>query len=159
MSEGELLGRARIVALLTELGRRLDRQGVHAEIYVVGGGAMALAYNRERVTRDAASRGTYGARRVRAALLYERGVVVNRKLVRKLMTQAGLAGLPCRKKGRRNLARVATHEDLVNRNFTAASPNRLWLTDVTEHNTREGTLYCCAVLDLYSRRVVAGGAR
>ncbi len=52
MSEGELLGRARIVELLTELGRRLDRQGVHAEIYVVGGGAMALAYNRERVTRD-----------------------------------------------------------------------------------------------------------
>ena len=52
MSEGELLGRARIVEVLTELGRRLDRQGVHAEIYVVGGGAMALAYNRERVTRD-----------------------------------------------------------------------------------------------------------
>ena len=52
MSEGELLGRARIVELLSELGRRLDRLGVHAEIYVVGGGAMALAYNRERVTRD-----------------------------------------------------------------------------------------------------------
>ena len=52
MNKGELLGRARIVELLTELGRRLDRQGVHAEIYVVGGGAMALAYNRERVTRD-----------------------------------------------------------------------------------------------------------
>ncbi len=39
--------------------------------------------------------------------------------------------------------RVATHEDLVNRKFSAASPNRLWLTDVTEHNSREGTLYCC----------------
>jgi len=51
MSQGELLGRARIVELLSELGRRLDRHGVHAEIYVVGGGAMALAYNRERVTR------------------------------------------------------------------------------------------------------------
>jgi transposase InsO family protein len=101
-----------------------------------------------------ASRETYGVRRVRAALFYERGLVVNLKLVRKLMGQAGLSGLPSRKKGRRNLARVATHEDLVNRNFTAASANRLWLTDVTEHNTREGTLYCCAVLDLYSRRVV-----
>jgi transposase InsO family protein len=102
----------------------------------------------------AASRGTYGVRRVRAALLYERGLVVNRKLIRKIMGEAGLAGLPSPKKGRRNLARIATHEDLVNRNFTAASPNRLWLTDVTEHNTREGTLYCCCVLDLFSRRVV-----
>ena len=32
--------------------------------------------------------------------------------------------------------------------------NRVWLTDIAEHKTREGTLYCCAVLDLYSRRVV-----
>jgi putative transposase len=102
----------------------------------------------------AASRATYGIRRVRAALLYERGLVVNQKLVRKLMRAAGLEGLPARKKGRRNLVGVATYEDLVNRNFTAASPNRIWLTDVTEHNTREGRLYCCAVLDLFSRRVV-----
>jgi len=49
---------------------------------------------------------------------------------------------------------VATKEDLVNRNFSAAFPNQLWLTDITEHKTREGTLYCCVVLDLYSRRVV-----
>lgn len=49
---------------------------------------------------------------------------------------------------------VATHEDLVNRKFTALVPNSLWLTDIAEHKTREGTLYCCAVLDLYSRRVV-----
>ncbi|MFB4283969.1 DDE-type integrase/transposase/recombinase [Nonomuraea sp. MTCD27] len=30
----------------------------------------------------------------------------------------------------------------------------LWLTDITEHPTREGELYCCVVLDAYSRRVV-----
>jgi putative transposase len=102
----------------------------------------------------AASRGTYGVGRVRAALRYERGLVVNGKLIGKIMGEAGLAGLPSQKKGRRNLARIATDEDLVNRNFTAASPNRLWLTDVTEHNTSEGTRYCCCVLDLFSRRVV-----
>jgi transposase InsO family protein len=101
----------------------------------------------------AASRGTYGTRRVRAALFYERGLVVNRKLVRKLMRQAGLEGLP-KRKGRRNLVRIATQEDLVNRNFSATSPNRLWLTDVTEHNSREGTLYCCVVLDHFSGLVV-----
>ena len=56
--------------------------------------------------------------------------------------------------GRGNLKNIATSEDLVNREFTAAMPNQLWLTDVTEHKTREGTLYCCVVLDMCSRRIV-----
>jgi putative transposase len=102
----------------------------------------------------AASRGTYGVRRIRAALSYERGLIVNRKLIRKVMADVGLAGLPSRKKGRRNLVHMPTQEDLVNRHFAAPAPNRLWLTDVTEHKTREGTLYCCVVLDQFSRRVV-----
>jgi transposase InsO family protein len=101
-----------------------------------------------------ASRGTYGMRRIRAALSFERGLVVNPKLIRRIMHEQGLSGLPTRKKGKRNLVNVATHEDLVNRKFTAPVANSLWLTDITEHKTREGTLYCCAVLDLYSRRVV-----
>jgi transposase InsO family protein len=69
------------------------------------------------------------------------------------MKEQGLSGLPQQKKGRRNFVNVATHEDLVQRNFTASSPNSLWLSDITEHK-REGTLYCCVVLDMYSRRVV-----
>jgi putative transposase len=101
-----------------------------------------------------ASRATYGTRRMRAALFYDRGLVVNRKLVRRIMAEQGLAGLPARKKGRRNLVNVATSEDLVNRRFTAPAANALWLTDITEHKTREGTLYCCVVLDQFSRRVV-----
>ena len=39
------------------------------------------------------------------------------------------------------------------RRFVAESPNRLWLTDITEHPTREGKVYCAAVLDVYSRRI------
>ena len=101
-----------------------------------------------------ASRSTYGARRMRAALFHERGLVVNYKLFRRIMVEHGLSGLPTRKKGRRNLVNVATSEDLVNRNFTAPATNALWLTDITEHKTREGTLYCCVVLDQFSRRVV-----
>lgn len=45
-------------------------------------------------------------------------------------------------------------KDLVKRDFTAAEPNRKWLTDITEHRTREGKVYCAVVLDVYSRRVV-----
>ena len=70
------------------------------------------------------------------------------------MNEQGLIGLPRPKKGHRNLVNVATQEDLVQRRFTASSPNSLWLSDITEHKTREGTLYCCVVLDMYSRRVV-----
>src|SRR5207248_9182130 len=44
--------------------------------------------------------------------------------------------------------------DLVDRCFSRASPNQLWVTDITEHPTREGKVYCCVVLDAYSRRVV-----
>lgn len=42
----------RIRALLTELGERLGVKGYAGELYVVGGSAMALAYDRERLTRD-----------------------------------------------------------------------------------------------------------
>lgn len=38
--------------------------------------------------------------------------------------------------------------------MTSPEPNRLWLTDITEHRTREGKIYCADVLDEFSRRVV-----
>lgn len=47
-----ILDADRIRELLTELGRRLDERGLSARLFVVGGGAMALAYNSRRVTRD-----------------------------------------------------------------------------------------------------------
>jgi len=46
------------------------------------------------------------------------------------------------------------HDDLVERDFTADAPNELWLTDITEHHTREGKLYCCVVKDVFSNRIV-----
>jgi transposase InsO family protein len=99
------------------------------------------------------SRGVYGYRRVRAELRLGRKISVSRKLVHKLMAEARLQGLPKRKQ-RRNLVNVATSEDLVCRDFTRDAPNQLWLTDITEHPTREGKIYCCVVLDAHSRRVV-----
>ena len=46
------------------------------------------------------------------------------------------------------------HDDLVRRDFTAAGPNQLWLTDITEHPTGEGKLYLCAIKDVWSNRIV-----
>jgi putative transposase len=45
----------------------------------------------------------------------------------------------------------------LRRRFVADAPDRLWLTDITEHPTREGKVYCAAVLDVYSRRIVGWG--
>jgi putative transposase len=100
------------------------------------------------------SRGTYGRLRVKATLRIEHGLIVNQKLVQRIMRGLDIHGLPQRKRVTRNLANMATHDDLVNRNFVADRPNSLWLTDITEHPTREGTVYCCCVLDIYSRKVV-----
>jgi len=59
-----------------------------------------------------------------------------------------------RGRGRNAKAGPPVHDDLVRRNFTADRPNRLWLTDITEHATGEGKLYLCAVKDAYSGRIV-----
>lgn len=42
----------------------------------------------------------------------------------------------------------------MDRNFARTKPNELWVTDITEHHTREGKVYCAVVLDVFSRRVV-----
>jgi len=100
------------------------------------------------------SRGTYGMLRIRAALKREQDMVVNKKLILSIMRELGIKGLPGPKRRTKNLVNEATEEDLVQRNFTVDRPNVLWLTDITEHPTREGKVYCCVVLDAFSRRVV-----
>jgi transposase InsO family protein len=71
------------------------------------------------------------------------------------MSEHGLCGLP--RPGRRipNLIKVNTPEDLVNRQFSATRPNELRCTDITEHQARDGKVYCCAILDCFSPMIVA----
>ena len=59
-----------------------------------------------------------------------------------------------KKRGKSKKAGPPVHDDLVKRVFTADAPNRLWLTDITEHWTGEGKLYLCAIKDVYSNRIV-----
>ena len=102
----------------------------------------------------AMSRGSYGAPRVHAELRLGQGLHIGRKRVARLMRAAGLQGICHRRKRSRTGPLPAVHDDLVKRVFVADVPDRLWATDVTEHRTSTGKVYCCAVIDAYSRMVV-----
>ena len=99
------------------------------------------------------SKAAYGARRVHAELTLGHGVTVGHEAVAMLMRRAGLQGLSGRPRYRK-VPNMPTASDLVDRNFSRSEPDRLWVTDITEHPTREGKVYCAVVLDVYSRRVV-----
>ena len=99
------------------------------------------------------SRQTYGAQRVHAELTLGRGIAVCRNTIETLMRRAGLRDVSGRP-AYRKIPHMATASDLVDRDFTRTEPGRLQVTDITEHPTREGKVYCAVVLDAFSRRVV-----
>jgi putative transposase len=82
------------------------------------------------------------------------GVRCGRKRIARLMRAAGLVGISHRRKRGRHRPDTATHDDLVKRRFVADTSNRLWCTDITEHPTSEGKVYCAAVMDVYSRQII-----
>ena len=86
--------------------------------------------------------------------LIDAGHDVSERRVWKLCSQARIVSAHSRKRGRSKKPGPPVHDDLVERVFTAPGPNRLWLTDITEHPTAEGKLYLCAVKDVWSRRIV-----
>ena len=101
-----------------------------------------------------ASGGTYGATRVRAELIHGRGTHVGHNAVELIMRRLGIKGLPTRRLPRGARLAKITSLDLVGRQFRRDAPDELWMTDITEHPTREGKIYCCVVLDAFSRLVV-----
>ena len=102
------------------------------------------------------SRGTYGWPRVTAELRLGMGLAVNHKRVARLMREAGIQGVYRRRRRGCTISDPAAQraEDLVERQFTVDQADRLWITDITEHPTEEGKVYCAAVMDAYSRRIV-----
>jgi putative transposase len=82
------------------------------------------------------------------------GWTASRNRVNRLCTSQQLRSVHARRRGRHRRPGPPVHDDLVRREFTAAQPDRLWLTDITEHPTSEGKLYLCAVKDACSKRIV-----
>ena len=101
-----------------------------------------------------ASRRTYGKRPIRAESQDAYGEVVNLKLVSRIMREQGISGLPQRRRRKPSDSNRYTASDLASREFDRDRPKQLLMTDIAEHPTLEGKLYCYVVLDAFSRRAV-----
>jgi putative transposase len=103
----------------------------------------------------ARSHGTYGAPRVHADLA-EEGHRVGRKRVARLMRAQGLVGVSRRKTVRTTQREPGAEaaSDLVQRDFSASEPDRLWVADITYIPTWAGFLFLAVVMDAFSRRIV-----
>jgi putative transposase len=104
----------------------------------------------------AENRKVYGSPRIHADLRLKYRIRVGRKRVERLMREAAISGLVRRKRGRTTISvpGVRVANDLVERQFSPAAPNLLWIADVTYLRTWEAWLYLAAVQDAYSRRIV-----
>lgn len=110
----------------------------------------------EQVFRDRTKgRGVCGARKI-WRLLARDGVIVARCTVERLMRAQGLQGVRRGKQLRTTKPDMAAARppDLVDRNFTAAAPNQLWVVDFTYVPTWSGMGFTALVTDVFSRRIV-----
>jgi transposase InsO family protein len=105
-----------------------------------------------RVHRD--NRGRYGSPRIHIELR-DRGV--SRGRIERLMRRHGIRAIMApawRPRTTDSRHGLPIAPNLINRNFTAAKPNQVWLADITYIRTDQGWLYLSAVMDLYSRKIV-----
>ena len=108
----------------------------------------------KRVHRDACGR--YGSPRIHVELKAQ-GRGVSRGRIERLMRQHGIRAIMARPRRMRTTDSrhgLPIAPNLLDRNFTATAPNRIWLADITYIETDQGWLYLATVLDLYSRRIV-----
>ena len=100
-------------------------------------------------------KGRYGSPRIHRELT-ARGHCNGHNQVARLMAQQGLAGWRPKRFRKttdsRHTSRIAPN--LLERDFSADAPNRVWVGDITYIPTRQGWLYLAVLLDLFSRRVV-----
>lgn len=100
---------------------------------------------------------TYGSPRVWLELRRQ-GVRCSRKRVERLMRENGLQGAHLRKKSKHGSTRQDPNHtaapDLVDRDFRATAPNRLWVADLTRLVTGEGVLWLASIRDAFANRIV-----
>lgn len=105
----------------------------------------------EKIFND--SNQTYGVRKVTAKLKTE-GVCVSPTLVRELMRELGLINVRSYSKYVYN-KELSQYKNYVSQFFEADAPNKTWASDITYFRVKDNPYYICAILDLFSRKVIA----
>jgi len=101
----------------------------------------------------AESDGTYGSPRIHAEL-NATGHPCGRPKVARLMHLAGLKGCPKRRFRVTTKSGLTRARNLLEQDFSAATTNQRWASDITYLWTGQGWLYLAVVMDLYSRRII-----
>jgi len=135
----------------------VSRSGYYA--YLRRGLSLRYTENRSLLTKIWEiwewNRRVYGSPRITAELRAQ-GIRCGENRIARIMRANGIASLTRR---RYKITTNSDHklpvaEDLVERDFTATAPNRLWVSDITYIWTWEGWLYLAAVMDVYCREIV-----
>ena len=84
----------------------------------------------------------------------EAGLAASDRRIWRLCSQQRIWSVFAKKRGLTRKAGPPVHDDRLKRVFIAPDIDKVWLTDITEHQTGEGKLYLCAVKDACSRRIV-----
>lgn len=102
----------------------------------------------------------YGVRKM-WHVLRRQGWQIGRDQCARLMRQAGLFGVTRGRKPQTTTASLVpdTRPDLVERDFTAVAPNRLWVADITYVRTTSGFCYTAFVTDVFTRKIVGWATR
>lgn len=94
----------------------------------------------------------YGADKI-VAVLKTQGIHTSKKYVLKLMNEMGLCSIA--NQAKKNYLKLNKKKNLLRRQFTVNTPNTVWVSDVTEFCVKNYKLYTCAIVDLFSRKVVS----
>lgn len=95
----------------------------------------------------------YGADKIRAVLA-ENGLRISAKRVLSIMHELGLYSIRTDAKKLYKTQQQRKKQNLLNREFNADHPNQIWVSDITYFKIKDSWMYLCAIIDLFSRRVV-----
>lgn len=101
------------------------------------------------------SRGLFGSAKI-LSVLQTRGYHTSAKMVRTLMQEMGLYSFRLHAKKERTIwDKLREPRNILQQEFSAAEPNLVWLSDCTQFTLFHKTYYLCAIMDVFSRKIIA----
>ena len=100
------------------------------------------------------SKQIYGAGKI-TAILKKQGIVTSPKYVSGLMQELGISSVGKSAKQDFKKWEKGKNRNLLQQQFHAEHPDEIWVSDITIFKFRDTYYYICAIIDLFSRKVIA----